>query len=309
MRCWLVVAVGCFGCTASHAGGGGSCGPSVPCGANEICDLTNPGGAVCLSCDGDIDGDGIPNCQDFCEHQPGGRYDEDGDGLGDECDPCPIAPPPATPDPDGDAVDRPCDPDPSVPGDVIVAFSGFHELPAGWTPTTPSAWHIEDTDVAVGGGELVVAPPDPAVQQVLAVPLAQSSTDLALETRWRIDRLSPGAAYDLAIAAVDRRPAGAARIHCGTLRGAASDYLDLETDTSTATQVLSGLFEPATSYGVGAVISGATVGCALAASSAQGAVQTQLSADPMSEADLVVHGATVRFAYLLVVARVARAAP
>jgi hypothetical protein len=39
-----------------------------------------------------------------------------------------------------------------VPGDKIVAFSGFQSMPATWKLRTPSAW--------IMGGEVVVTSPD-----------------------------------------------------------------------------------------------------------------------------------------------------
>jgi len=109
-----------------------------------VCDHTDPSGVLaCIPADGDLDGDGIPNSADFCSHMPGGDHDEDGDGLGDVCDPCPIAAPPAVPDPDGDAVDAPCDPDPHSAGDEIVFFDGFGSgLDPSYKPTTASAWSV-----------------------------------------------------------------------------------------------------------------------------------------------------------------------
>jgi hypothetical protein len=265
------------------------------CATDEVCDRTDPKGPTCIPRDGDLDGDGIPNSIDLCDHVPGGLYDEDGDGLGDECDPCPIAPPPPTPDPDGDAVDRPCDPDPETPGDVIVAFSGFHDLPATWIPTTASAWQIE-------GGELVVTPPD-ATPQVLAVPIAQLSSYVAVESAWRIDATNPNApTIEAAVAAIDRRPAGVAQMSCGAVQLTA-EYLQLDTDSSSASQTMTKLFDPAALYRTAAYVDGVTVDCALVADTQQGVVQAAISPGEMTEAHLVAAGATVRFQYLLVVAR------
>src|SRR5215218_9175621 len=91
------------GCGSSTLAG--PCSLSSPCSDGEICDFTDPAGPVCIDSDGDLDGDGLPNGKDFCQHQAGGEFDEDKDGIGDDCDRCPIAPPRATPDTDGDMVD------------------------------------------------------------------------------------------------------------------------------------------------------------------------------------------------------------
>ena len=80
----------------------------------------------------DSDGDGIDDSVDNCR----GKYnpdqgDEDHDGLGDLCDPCPIDK--DNTDPDGDGVAGICDPHPNTAGDKIVAFQGFHgPLPDTW---------------------------------------------------------------------------------------------------------------------------------------------------------------------------------
>jgi hypothetical protein len=281
---------------------GAVCG-SKRCADGQACDLTDPAGATCVDAAADLDGDGIPNGTDLCDHAPGGRYDEDGDGIGDECDRCPIAAPPAVADADGDMVDSPCDPDPTTPGDVIIAFSGLHELPAGWTRTTPSAWQIQ-------GGELVVTPPDPATEEVLTIPITQPSNHIAILSQWRIDAVPASATINhVAIAAIDRRPAGVAQMHCGALHDSGGDRLRLDTDASTASQTMTKLFDTGSLYRVAGKIDGASVGCALIADASQGAVQAAISPDTMSEAQLVVRGVTARFGYALVIARTTSGTP
>ena len=86
----ILMLAGCSGASL-----GGPCSVAHACGDGAICDLTDPDGPTCIDAAGDVDGDGIPNGNDFCEHAPGGAHDEDTDGIGDDCDPCPIAKPPA----------------------------------------------------------------------------------------------------------------------------------------------------------------------------------------------------------------------
>src|SRR5262249_51042497 len=122
--------------SGTKVGGGGegdSCDVMHPCDSNSTCSITHTddGSGECLAKGEDIDNDGLPNEMDFCNAGQGGKYDEDRDLIGDDCDKCPIASPPANPDTDGDDVDAPCDPDSHEPGDQIVLFQGFRDgIPA-----------------------------------------------------------------------------------------------------------------------------------------------------------------------------------
>ena len=136
MRWLLAIALAGCGSTLDKP-----CSLDSPCDDGQVCDATAPMGAVCISADGDLDGDGLTNDKDFCHHAPGGAFDEDEDGIGDDCDSCPIAAPRATADPDGDAVESPCDPEPTEPGEEIVFFDGFGAGLTDWNPTTDGAWH------------------------------------------------------------------------------------------------------------------------------------------------------------------------
>ncbi len=258
--------------------------------------MTNPGGPVCIDAKGDIDGDGIPNDKDFCDHMPGGAFDEDQDGIGDECDACPIAPPPATPDPDGDGVDSPCDPDPQTPGDRIVLFNGFNApLPQGWTASIN--WQVQ-------GGEAIVTPTDTSSTETLAIPLSIATSHAVLFTAYRIDKTIPGTPQiDTAIAAVDRRPAGVASVACGGSRGGSGDLLRLETDISTGTKPFMNLFDPASLYRVTDQLDGASANCGMIADKEVGAVTATTGGNAPTEADLTSRGAVARFSYVLVIAR------
>ena len=76
---WLALAA-CSSGPSTHVGG--PCLANRTCEDGQVCDQTDPAGPVCLDENGDIDGDGIPNGKDFCEHMAGGDHDEDLDGIG-----------------------------------------------------------------------------------------------------------------------------------------------------------------------------------------------------------------------------------
>lgn len=275
---------------------GSPCSATAPCDDGAVCDLTNPDGPICVSADGDDDGDGIPNDRDFCLHQEGGAFDEDLDGIGDDCDRCPIAPPPATPDPDGDELDSPCDPDPSTPGDRIVVFSGFNDpaLPMGWRTT--GTWEIR-------GGTIVVQAP--ATLATLTAPLPLVTNHTAVLSSYRIDAVDPAGSENAAsVIAVDRRPAGTSLVSCGGSRSGGTDRLLLDTDLSNMSDEFAmSLFDPAGLYRVAARIDGAQAACALIADRETGAVQASTSGQAMTEGGLSARSVTARFAYLLVVQR------
>jgi hypothetical protein len=246
--------------------------------------------AACSSSHGGVDAD-------LCPGLAGPHFDDDGDGIGDECDACPIAKPNATLDPDADLVDAPCDPDDHEPGDVIIAFSGFHDLPASWKPMDPAAWMIDN-------GALVVTPPDATTFETLTIPITRSSNHISLQTRWRVDSLISGATdVSVAVGAADRRPAGHATISCGTSRDLQGDHIRLDTDASSGIKAATNLFKTGGVYSEVALIDAATSACAIVGPNDNGAVQAAVSPDAMSEATLVVRGATVRFDYFLITAR------
>jgi hypothetical protein len=76
----------------------------------------------------DPDNDGIVGASDNCPDEANpDQNDEEGDGLGDVCDPCPISS--DNTDPDQDGVAGPCDPRPAIAGERMVFFSGFASMP------------------------------------------------------------------------------------------------------------------------------------------------------------------------------------
>ncbi|MBV8758256.1 MAG: hypothetical protein JO257_13300 [Deltaproteobacteria bacterium] len=295
----IAIGLALASCSGASETGGTCSATALNCGAGAICDLTDPAGPTCISATGDIDGDGIPNGKDFCEHQAGGAHDEDNDGIGDECDPCPIAKPPASPDRDGDAVDSPCDPDPDTAGDEILLFNGFNDaLGSAWTPTTPGAWTVQ-------GGELVVT--NIPTQEYLRTNVAEAP-NMAIEASYRIDKLETTATTHLvAVHAHDPRPAGVASLECGVVHAdsGTGDVVDLETNQNTATtRALGSAFNSASLYQAAAYASGNNVGCTvLGDGHALGAVQAPVTADAEPSVALTARAVTARFQWILVVGR------
>lgn len=147
---WLLP--GLVACYAPSAPSGAPCGPATAgprCPFGLVCELQG-GAEVCVrpgetgggdaaidapAPSGDLDNDGVPNAIDVCPTKADPmQYDEDGDKVGDVCDPCPVSSNNA--DTDGDGVGNDCDPNPTTPGDKIAVFEGFNQgVPVGWTTT------------------------------------------------------------------------------------------------------------------------------------------------------------------------------
>ncbi|MGN6105521.1 MAG: hypothetical protein ACTHU0_10485 [Kofleriaceae bacterium] len=291
----LAVMAALAGCSSSI---GEPCSLEEPCGEGAVCDLSSDHPGVCIDAEGDLDGDGLRNDRDFCHGQPGGAYDEDRDGIGDDCDRCPIAPPPATPDRDNDGVDSPCDPEPTLDGDQLVVFEGFNgdALPAGWQVTGP--WELR-------GGEVVISAGDSLA--LLTAPLPLVSNHMAVLGQYRIDATATPATQNFAgVAALDRRPAGVSVVQCGGSRAGAADSLLLDSDIGAAAKPFDNLFDPASLYRVAQKIDNTVAACAMVADAQSGAVQQATGGEAPTEAGLVARNATVRFQYLLVVQRPSR---
>ncbi len=270
----------------------------MPCADGSVCDLTDPDGAKCIDAAGDLDGDGIPNAMDKCNHMPGGMYDEDNDGIGDEGDKCPIAPPPATPDTDNDGVDSPCDPNPTTDGEKIVLFNGFNgtALPDGWMPTTAANW-------VVAGGEATVTPTG-ETSELLAAPLPASSAHTVVMTAYRADTVTSTVEADAADAGIVHLPMGDSLALCGSQRVSAGDHLRVKTQNSDIVQEVPNspnLFDSAGLYTVALQLEGAKANCALLANGVQGAGQGSINAFQPNQAAVAAQGAKLRFEYLLVV--------
>lgn len=137
MRHALLCAALLSGCFSPKFPEGLQCGTGdEPCPPGQVCD-----NGICksMASSGDApvdptdrDNDGIENAVDNCPDafNPG-QYDEEFDGVGNDCDPCPFAT--ENTDSDQDGVGDICDPVPDLPGESIVLFEGFDEpLSNGW---------------------------------------------------------------------------------------------------------------------------------------------------------------------------------
>ena len=294
------IGVGC-GATSSGVTLGGPCSLMNPCAEGGVCDFS-AAMPTCIDASADPDGDGLPNSIDHCPNGPGGMFDEDHDGIGDDCDKCPIAAPPAAPDPDGDDVDSPCDPDPKTPGDKILLFEGFNApLDATWIATTPSAWTVE-------GGELVarlgtVATEDFMRTNVNPVP------NIAVEASYRVDKLEASSTTHLVGAgAKDTRPAGVAQFECAVVRsdvGGVDDIVDLETNQgATSHSTMGAAFSSASLYRSAISSTGITVGCTVIGDNMPLAtVQGSITSDALGQIALGAQSVTARYQWVLVVGR------
>lgn len=279
---------------------GAPCSLLQPCGSTAVCDYHADGGPTCITRDGDVDGDGLPNAMDYCHHAPGGQYDEDGDGQGDSCDRCPISRPRDTPDTDNDTLDAPCDPNPSSDGDELLLFDGFQTLDPRWEGTTPSAWMIR-------GGELVATLATVPTQEFFKTNVVGKNA-IAFEASFRVDKVEASATrHVVGVTATDPRPAGVAEMACYVTRADAApggDLVVVETNQGAMNQPAGDAFNTGNLYRAGGRASGTTAGCSVITNdTAVGTVQANITQDQLSQVSLTAHATTVRFQYVLVVGR------
>lgn len=177
MRRWLALLAGLAGCFSPSAPTGAACAPltaevrcpdGLACIAHdgiETCELpaaTDPDGGTDDGGDDDVDtdSDGVrdraDNCPDVANEN---QANEDGDALGDACDPCP--PFDDNADTDDDGVGDVCDPNPTVAGDKLVAFDGFKD---GLAPS----WTLIGTATATMGDAALVA--DDTASTIISMP-------------------------------------------------------------------------------------------------------------------------------------------
>lgn len=296
----LLLALLVVGCDSAEISDG-PCSLTEPCGSSAVCDFTAEGGPVCIPMDGDLDGDGLANDKDFCHHEDGGAFDEDTDGIGDDCDRCPIAAPRSTPDTDTDLVDAPCDPSPSTDGDEILLFDGFQNgLDARWMPTTASAWKVQ-------GGEMIATLATVPDQEFMKTNVVGKNT-IAIEASFRVDKVETSATRHLVgVYASDPRPAGVADMACYVTKADVSPGTELvvvETNQGAMNMATAEAFNTANIYRAGATAMGTRAGCVvLANGNPLGAVQANITADQLSQVALTAHATSVRYQYVIVVGR------
>jgi hypothetical protein len=279
---------------------GGPCSRTDPCSDAEVCDYEAEGGPQCIPRSGDLDGDGLANDKDFCHHQPGGAFDEDIDGLGDDCDRCPIATPRDTPDSDSDMVDAPCDPNPGMDGDEILLFDSFQNgLLPRWEATTPSAWEVR-------GGEMIATLATVPDQEYMKTAVVGKNA-ITIEASFRVDKVEASASrHVVGVYANDPRPAGVANMGCYTTKADAStsELVVVETNLSAMNMPSTSLFSSANLYRAAARVSGTTAQCiVLTNGNPLGTLQTNITADQLTEIALTAHATSARFQYILVTGR------
>jgi hypothetical protein len=148
LRCsmcvWLAGVVACYSPTYGDCAitcGDKGCPSGLTC-IDGYCHAPDDTTSECL--DGDTDGK--RDFEDNCRDTPNpGQENEDGDALGDACDPCPVFADDEA-DMDGDGIGGGCDQDPVNGGDVLVLFEPFNVPPTG---VTNVGWEFIDGDARI----------------------------------------------------------------------------------------------------------------------------------------------------------------
>jgi hypothetical protein len=175
---WLLLGL-LAGCYDPTINAGGACTDVCPgdleC-VNNVCVIagtTHPDAAVhdAISIDGrpidgppgDGDGDGVLDNVDNCPSKANvDQHDEDGDAIGDLCDPCPHINGDKA-DQDGDGVGDACDPQPTIAKQSIIFFDPFTTNRSEWTAaggatitgdTLKLTGAVGYRDLTIGTGEL-----------------------------------------------------------------------------------------------------------------------------------------------------------
>ena len=111
--------------------------------------------AVAVGCGRLGFGDARDSTVDPDQHlDPCPGHDEDEDGIGDLCDVCPHAADPSQTDNDGDRVGNACDPDPAVPRQTITMFDPFTMRDPAWNADATVRFELDSVEIPEQGGSM-----------------------------------------------------------------------------------------------------------------------------------------------------------
>jgi hypothetical protein len=147
----------------------------------------------------DSDGDGVGDASDNCVAVANtSQHDEDADGPGDACDACPhLAATGAHPDQDGDQIGDECDPRPTTPGDELILFDAFTATGALSSPWQTIAGAASDWTIA--GDALLVVGGEPA--GIVMRSVGDPGDRLRIWTTANVVGFGPGATQSFAVLA------------------------------------------------------------------------------------------------------------